>query len=48
MDVYNQLLKHFLQIQRNQNDIDALIAWQDKYYNMTRTVNHGESVVIEN
>ena len=29
MDVYNQLLLHFLKIQRRQNDIDSLIAWQD-------------------
>jgi len=29
MDVYNQLLLHFLKIQRGQRDIDSLIAWQD-------------------
>eukprot|EP00536_Pseudo-nitzschia_multiseries_P004853 jgi/Psemu1/189160/e_gw1.85.151.1 len=29
MDVYSQLLLHFLKIQRSQGDIDSLIAWQD-------------------
>ncbi len=29
MDVYNQLLLHFLKQQRSQSDIDSLIAWQD-------------------
>ena len=46
MDVYNQMLQHFLQIQRTQDDIDALIEWQDRYYNMTRTIQ--ESLVIKN
>lgn len=30
MDVYSQLLLHFLKIQRFQSDIDSMIAWQDK------------------
>lgn len=29
MDVYSQLLLHFLKIQRGQSDIDSLIAWQE-------------------
>ena len=29
MDVYSQLLLHFLKTQRGQSDIDSLIAWQD-------------------
>lgn len=33
MDVYSQLLLHFLKTQRRQSDIDSLIAWQD---NITR------------
>ena len=30
MDVYNQLLLHFLKKQRTQSDIDSLIAWQNE------------------
>mmetsp|Transcript_20961 Transcript_20961/g.44237 ORF Transcript_20961/g.44237 Transcript_20961/m.44237 type:complete len:415 (+) Transcript_20961:54-1298(+) len=29
MDVYSQLLLHFLKIQRSQTDIDSMIAWQE-------------------
>jgi len=32
MDVYSQLLLHFLKTQRSQSDIDSMIAWQE---NMT-------------
>lgn len=32
MDVYSQLLLHYLKAQRSQDDIAALIAWQDTYF----------------
>lgn len=43
MDVYSQLLLHYLKVQRNKDDIDALIAWQNTYYTnqtITSTASH--------
>ncbi len=35
MDVYSQLLLHYLKVQRSQDDINGLIAWQDRHFNRT-------------
>lgn len=35
MDVYSQLLLHYLKMQRTQEDIAAMISWQDKHFNRT-------------
>lgn len=40
MDVYSQLLLHFLKKQRTENDIDSLIAWQDVRLRAYNTTTH--------